>query len=142
MRRFILGVFVFGVLGTGSELLLLGHTEDPLQFVPLILLALSLVLVTLLVVTPGTAVLRLFRVIMMLFIISSAIGLYLHISANAEFEIEMYPSMQGVELLWESLRGALPALAPGTMAYLGLMGLAFTYRHPLLTSSSEEEIYS
>jgi len=40
--------------------------------------------------------------------------------------------MEGFELFKESMMGATPALAPGMMAHLGLLGLALTYRHPLL----------
>ena len=135
LRRWIVAVFVLGVLGTGAELLLLGHTEDYRQLVPLGLFALSLVLLGL-TLSPNPRWLRWFRALMVLFIASGLIGVYLHLSANAEFELEMYPSMTGLDLLWESLRGATPALAPGTMAYLGLLGWAFTMGHPLLAGSS------
>ena len=49
--------------------------------------------------------------------------------------------MGGWELVLESLTGALPALAPGTMIYLGLLGWAATFRHPLLAnvSATQEE---
>ena len=42
------------------------------------------------------------------------------------------PFSGGVQLVWEALRGATPALAPGTMILLGLMGLLYCYRHPAL----------
>lgn len=136
LRRFLLFVFVLGVAGTATELLLLGHTEKELQFVPLALFGLSLVLVVVLVIYPRAWGIRLFRGVMVLFVVSGLVGLYLHITANVEFELEIYPSMSGIELVWESLRGAIPALAPGTMIYLGLVGLASTFRHPLLEENS------
>ncbi len=135
LRRWIVAVFVLGVLGTGAELLLLGHTEDYRQLVPLGLFALSLVLLGL-TLSPNPRWLRWFRALMVLFIASGLVGVYLHLSANAEFELEMYPSITGLDLLWESLRGATPALAPGTMTYLGLLGWAFTMGHPVLAGSS------
>jgi hypothetical protein len=49
-----------------------------------------------------------------------------------EFELETYPSISGLALFKEAMMGATPALAPGTMIELGLIGLAYTYRHPLL----------
>jgi hypothetical protein len=58
------------------------------------------------------------------------IGMGLHQSANAEFEQEMDPSLTGMKLFRESLSGATPALAPGTMIQLGLIGLVYAYRHP------------
>jgi hypothetical protein len=42
----------------------------------------------------------------------------------------MNPSAAGTDLIWESLTGAMPALAPGTMFQLGLVGLLYTYGHP------------
>jgi hypothetical protein len=55
-----------------------------------------------------------------------------HYQGNMEFELETYPSISGLALFKEAMMGATPALAPGTMIELGLIGLAYTYRHPLL----------
>ena len=41
----------------------------------------------------------------------------------------MYPSLRGFELFSQSVTGATPTLAPGVMLQLGLLGLAYTYRH-------------
>ncbi len=138
LRRFTLLLFAAGVVGTGAELLFLGHTEDYWQFVPLALLATSILALILLVVRPRPASLRLFRYLMVLFVGSGFAGLYLHYRMNAEFELEMYPSLEGLDLLWESLTGATPALAPAAMTYLGLLGMVYTFRHPLMTSPSSE----
>jgi hypothetical protein len=43
IRGFLLLIFIAGVLGTGAELLLLEHTEDFKQWIPLVLMSLSLV---------------------------------------------------------------------------------------------------
>ena len=43
------------------------------------------------------------------------------------------------KLVWKALRGATPALAPGALAQLGLLGLLYTYRHPALTHTRETE---
>ena len=43
--------------------------------------------------------------------------------------------MTGMELVWASLRGAVPVLAPGTMTMLGLVGLASIWKHPRLAGS-------
>jgi hypothetical protein len=68
---------------------------------------------------------------MVLCLFAGLVGLGLHYQGNVEFELEMYPSMGGVDLVWEALTGATPALAPGTMVGLGLLGLAYTHRHPV-----------
>ena len=84
----------------------------------------------------GARSLRLFRGTMILFVLSGGVGLWLHYHGNAEFELEMYPSLKGAELFWESVTGATPTLAPGTMLELGLLGLAYTFRHPALSTDS------
>ncbi len=136
IHRFLLILFVIGAAGTGTELLLLGHTEDLWQWAPLVLLAGSLVTLGWRVVARGARSLRVFQGTMILFVLSGVVGLWLHYHGNAEFELEMYPALQGLELFRESLTGATPALAPGTMLELGLLGLAYTFRHPALSGES------
>ena len=69
---------------------------------------------------------------MALFIASGLVGLWFHCSGNMAFELEMSSTTAGWELLRETLSGAIPALAPALMVHLGLLGLIYTYRHPLL----------
>ena len=63
---------------------------------------------------------------MFLSIVSGGLGVWFHLKANFEFEMELHPSLEGWELLKESLSGAIPALAPGSMVALGLVGHLFT----------------
>jgi hypothetical protein len=86
-------------------------------------------------VSAGRGTIRGIQALMALFIISGVAGAALHYNANSEFELEMNPVLAGFELFRESLSGATPALAPGTMIELGLIGLAYTYRHPRLDDS-------
>jgi hypothetical protein len=130
LRALLLGVFLLGALGTAAELVLLEHYEDPWQWAPLALLGAGLLAVGLLHARPTAALVRLVRALMGLFVASGAVGVALHLKGNVEFELEMQPSLAGLALAWEALRGATPALAPGTMLQLGLVGLAYTYRHP------------
>jgi hypothetical protein len=65
-------------------------------------------------------------------VVAGAVGVYLHLDGNYEWALERNSSMRGGELAWEILSGATPALAPGALAQLGLLGLAFTFRHPAL----------
>jgi len=132
IRTFLLILFVLGVVGTGTELLLLEHTEDTWQLVPLAMMAISLVAIVWFVVARGRAAMLALRAVMALFVASGFAGVFLHYKSNAEFELEMYPSMKGFELFRESIMGAMPALAPGTMIGLGLLGLIYTYHHPVL----------
>jgi hypothetical protein len=55
----------------------------------------------------------------------------LHYRANVEFQREVDPSIAGRALLVKAMKAkAPPALAPGTMTQLGLIGLAYAYRYP------------
>ncbi len=63
---------------------------------------------------------------------AGAVGIWLHYAGNVEFEREMEPTMRGLHLFWQAMKGATPALAPGSLAHLGLFGLACTWRHPAL----------
>jgi hypothetical protein len=130
IRRFLLLLFLLGVIGTGVELILLGHTEGPWQWAPIALMTFSLATLISHLAVSGPASLRVFQGTMALFVLSGAVGLWLHYHGNAEFELELYPARRGFELFRESLTGATPTLAPGAMLELGLLGLAYTYRHP------------
>jgi hypothetical protein len=56
-------------------------------------------------------------------------GVYLHYLGNREFQLELDPSLSGLSLLGKVLHAkAPPALAPGHMSLMGLLGLAATYR--------------
>ena len=130
LRRGLLAVFVFGMLVSGSELLLLGHIEDEWQWTPLVLLGTSLAVLGWHGFSRGAGALRAHRVLMALFIGSGLGGVRLHYRSNVEFELEMYPSLGGLELFQAAMTGAMPVLAPLAMAGLGFLGLAYAYRHP------------
>ena len=110
-----MAILLMGLLGTGVELLLLEHTEGFWQWVPLLLIAIGLIVLSWGLLYPGRRNIRLLQGTMILFVLSGLVGLVLHYQGNAEFELEMYPSLKGLELFWEAIRGATPTLAPGTM---------------------------
>lgn len=138
VRRILLAGLWLGITGTAVELLLLEHYEEWRQMIPLGLLAAGLLALVWHAVHRGAAPLRALQVLMLMFVIAGATGLLLHYRGNAEFELEMYPSKAGWELFRESMMGATPALAPGTMIQLALIGLAYSYRHPLLRRDAED----
>ena len=135
VRRALLGLFVFGSLGAGTELLLLEHTEKRCQPVPLVLLALGLVLLAAHLLAASRVFVRVFQGAMMLFLAGGMAGTLLHYRGNVEFEQEMHPDGTQWELFRGAIQGATPALAPGTMILLGAIGLLYAYRHPLLERS-------
>jgi hypothetical protein len=130
LRRLLGAVVVVGALGLLAELLLLEHWDDPWQWAPLALLALAAPLALAATLSPGPRVLAALRALMGLHLLAGVVGVLLHYQGNAEFEREREPSLGGARLVWESLRGATPALAPGAMAQLGLLGLLYAFRHP------------
>ena len=138
LRGLLLILLIIGILGTGAELLLREHYEDVWQFAPLILMGLSLLVLGWRVVDRRAVSMRVFQATIILFVVSGFVGIWMHYQGNAEFELEMYPTMKGFELFWEALKGATPALAPGTMIQLGLVGLAYSYRHPALAQPAEQ----
>jgi hypothetical protein len=127
---------VFGCAGTLAELLLLGHDESPAQFVPLVLLSAGMVIGVAALVVPSVVGLRAWQGLMMAFLLSGAVGVGLHYRGNQEFELERQPTAAGFPLFSKVVTGATPVLAPGSMSLLGVVGLALTYRHPLLRSNA------
>jgi hypothetical protein len=128
IRRVLLAALLAGMAGTAGELLLIGHVEDSWQLVPILLLSIGILIGVAHAVRPNVLTVRLMQLLMVLFVISGGIGAVLHYRGNAEFELEMQPSLDGVELVKATMTGAFPVLAPGTMVLLGLVGLAQTYR--------------
>ncbi|HEX9829996.1 MAG TPA: hypothetical protein VGB10_07260 [Bacteroidota bacterium] len=141
LRRLLLALFVAGVVITGTELFLLEHTEE-WQIAPLVLLALSLLVLGWHAMSKSRTSIRTFQAVMLLFIVGGISGIALHYNGNVEFELEMYPSLSGIELFSKAMHGAFPALAPSAMIHLGLLGFAYTFRHPLLTNSNKEQSFS
>ncbi len=129
LRRFLLAIFLIGVAGISAELWLMGHYEDFYQQIPLALCVLSLATLAAVRLRPGRGTVTLFRVVMACFILSGMIGAILHFQVNMEFQLEMDPSLQGVSLYRKAILAKTPpALAPGAMIQLGLIGLAYTFR--------------
>lgn len=126
-RRLLLGALAFGLTGTTAELWLMGHHEDWKQLIPLVVIGASaLTLVWFAFSRSGWATSS-FRLCMLLLMLSGAAGAVLHYRANMEFQLEMDPTLGGMTLLLKVLHAkAPPALAPGNMALLGLLGLIST----------------
>jgi hypothetical protein len=129
-RRIILALVLLGVLGLTVELLLLEHVESATQLIPFVVLALGLIASLLVWRKPVPRALRLFQITMAIFIVTGLVGIYLHLRGNVLFEQETDPSARGLDLIWRSLHGGIPMLAPAAMSQIGLLGLVFAFRHP------------
>lgn len=137
IRRVLLLLVLLGMVGLILELALLEHIESVAQWIPFAVLGLGLVAWALVAWRPAFATLRFFQATMVLFIATGLLGLFLHFRGNTQFELEEDPSLHGVLLVWRALRGATPALAPGALIQLGLLGLVFAYGHPALRRGAE-----
>ncbi len=133
-RRLALWLLIFGQAGVLLELLFLEHYEDVWQWTPLALLSGGLIASLWIAGRPGRRVLRMLWWLMGVQVASGAVGLFLHLKANVEFELELHPDNGGWPLVQETLTGAIPALAPGAMFQLGLLGMLFCWWHPGRTS--------
>ncbi|MEL6976266.1 MAG: hypothetical protein AAGL29_12825 [Bacteroidota bacterium] len=125
LNRTILITFLFISMGTIMELYLLEHYEDRLQLIPILCIALLLVLMVILLIRKSAIVQGVFKFVLLLTAGSGVYGIFLHLRANYEFEQEMRPSVKGWDLFVESLSGALPSLAPGSMIVLALIGYSY-----------------
>jgi hypothetical protein len=133
-RRILLTILLLGIAGVSLELWLMAHTEDLYQLIPLWLAAAGTVTAVLVAMRPSIGSVRLFQAVMALFLISGVIGAVLHFQVNIEFQREMDAALSGLALYQKAiLAKSPPALAPGAMIQLGLIGLAYTFRHPALT---------
>ena len=140
LRQLLLALVLIGNVGLEIELALLRHAESFSQWIPHVALLIGLFSIIAVYVRPSAATLRAFQVVMSLFLVIGALGIVLHFRGNVEFARERYPTLGGTMLIWKALRGATPALAPGALAQLGLLGLICTYRHPLLAGPGAREV--
>ena len=121
------------MLGTTVDLLLLEHYEAGWQLTPFIMIALGLVVVVWVAVTGSALAVSALRIVMVLFIATGMLGIMLHYQGNWEFQHELDPTAGGWEVFVKVMRAkAPPALAPAGMIQIGLLGLLYTYRHPVL----------
>jgi len=127
IRRLLLGLLALGMAGTTTELWFMSHYEDWWQLIPFVGMGVSMLALVWFAVSRSTGATRLFRICMFLLMVIGATGTILHYRANMEFQLEMDSSLSGMALLFKVLHAkAPPALAPGNMALLGLLGLIST----------------
>jgi hypothetical protein len=132
-RRILLTILLLGIAGISLELWLMAHTEDVYQLMPLWLGGAGIVTAIVVATRPSTGTVRLFQAVMALFLLSGILGMVLHFQVNIEFQREMDAALSGLALYQKAiLAKSPPALAPGAMIQLGLIGLAYTFRHPVL----------
>jgi hypothetical protein len=132
LRRFLLALSVALLAGAVAELWFVEHTEDKLQLIPFVLCGLGAVAVVVALLRPARASVWALRAVMLLVVLGSLLGVYLHVESNAELERELYPGLSTGRVWLGALGGANPLLAPGVLAVAALLALAATYQHPSL----------
>jgi hypothetical protein len=133
LRGMLLLVLVLGLVGLGTELLLLKHDESAAQLIAPGLVGLALLVIFWHLLQRGPASVRALQFTMALFLGAGALGIGFHYAANVEFQREMDPAIGGMTLFRKAMAAKTPpALAPGSMTQLGLLGLTYTFRHPAL----------
>jgi hypothetical protein len=131
VRALLLAILAVGMLGTALDLVLLEHYEDAWQMPPLVMIALGLAALAWTALGGRASAVLGLRIVMILFVATGALGLVVHFTGNREFQLEMDPTLSGWALFSKVIHAkAPPALAPGVMIQLGLIGLLYTYRHP------------
>jgi hypothetical protein len=128
IRIVFFGIFILGLAGTGLELLLLNHRETLLQVIPLVLIPLILVVTAWHLVFNGRASLVALRATAAALLVAGVLGIALHYRGNVSFQKEIDPTIEGFALFSKAIHAtAPPALAPASMIWFGLLGLACTY---------------
>jgi hypothetical protein len=129
IRRLLIGLLCFGLAGTTLELWLIGHHEDVWQWIPLAVMTTSAVSAGWVSASWSRMATLTFRLMMVALMLTGLVGAVLHYRANMEFQLEMDPSLRGLALMAEVLHAkAPPALAPGNMVLLALVGMVAVWR--------------
>jgi len=142
MRGVLMAVLIFGLVGIEIELFLLEHTDGAWQLVPIVLIGVALVVIGWWLIGRHRLSLRVLQASMLALVVSGVVGTVLHYDGNAVFELEMVPGLRGWELFGKAMMGATPALAPGVMIQLGLIGWLYTFRHPALSGSAGDSSHT
>jgi hypothetical protein len=129
----VLLVLILGMSGTLVDLLLLAHYEDTAQLIPIALLAAALLIASVHAVRPTGPNVRALQGLMLAVLVAGLAGVGFHFNGAAEFQREIDPSQTWWQVARKVARAqSPPVLAPGAMLQLGLIGLVYTFRHPVV----------
>ncbi|MEO7790392.1 MAG: hypothetical protein ABIX28_12550 [Vicinamibacterales bacterium] len=132
LRRLLLVLLLIGLAGSATELVLLKHYENGWMLVPFVAIVVALVAAVWRLVRPGSGSVMGLQLAMLPLIVGGGLGMLLHYNGGLEFQVDMDPTLSRWQLFWKVVHmQAPPALAPGLLVQLGLLGLISTYRDPL-----------
>ena len=121
VRRGVNALVVLTAGGLLAELSLLGHWGSPVQGAPFVItiLAASVAMGHLF----GARVPRsVCWTVSGMCLLGGAFGVFEHMEHNWEFAAEIDATAGARELAWEAITGGNPALAPGAVGLLGMLG--------------------
>ena len=139
LRRCVLALAAFGVIGAALDLGLSRHWQTAIQLVPWAALGGIAIALALIAVRPTGRALRIARVLLVVVAASAALGIYQHVAANyatapLDFRFaDRWEQMSVPARLWAAgsqAVGPSPTLVPGLLAYLALMTWLATLHHP------------
>lgn len=131
VRRWLLGLLVLGLSGISVELVLFKHYDDAWQFIPFVLIGMTFAVIAWHLAGRSAASVRALQAMMALLVLGGMLGVAMHYQGNVDFQLEVDPSLHGWPLFVKAIHAKTPpALAPGAMSQLGLLGLVYAYRHP------------
>ena len=137
LRQLLLALLLFGLAGIAVELLLLRHYEDAWMLVPFVVSAHAAVATLVRFMRPMAASVQWLRAAMLLLLAAGTAGVWLHYAGGLEFQADVDPTLSRSQLFWKVVHmQAPPALAPGALVQLGLLGLIATYKDPLVPGKS------
>jgi hypothetical protein len=132
LRFFLLILSVLTMVATLVELVLAEHTGETLQLVPFFFCGAGLIVALAAMLRPGKGTVTALRVVMVVVALGGLVGIGIHLIENFEFASEVRPNAATIDQFVAAIKGAAPLLAPGTLVFAGLLGLAATYYHPAL----------
>ena len=113
------------------ELLLLEHYESVTQLIPFATIALALACLIWHGVSGSEGSVQALQIVMTVLVFVGVVGIVLHYRGNMVFQLDIDPAHSVCSLFSKVVRAkAPPALAPAAMSQLGLLGLAYAWRHP------------
>lgn len=140
LRRFVLAAAVATYLAAAVELILVEHYEEWQQFLPFGMIGLGVLAAGWAWASPGHASVAAARWAGALAVGTSLAGVYWHVTGNLAFVREVMPDAGTAKVLWGTVSGGNPLLAPGMIALAGLLAAAATYRHPALAAAGPQPL--
>ena len=125
IRSYLLGIIALVLFGLLLELIVLNHLKTPLQLLPVGLACLAMGATAWNFILPNAASIRILRGALLACSLIGLLGMAIHTAFYVSDHQNKAHRRRGLER-------EVPPLAPAAMLPLGLLGLAFTFRHPLL----------